>query len=57
MIVRCDKGGEYYDRHGNVRQLKESFAKYLKDFEIVAQLTMPGSHKQNGVAEKCNSPL
>ena len=33
------------------------FAKYLQDYGIVAQYTMPGSPEQNGVAERRNRTL
>ena len=56
-VVRSDRGGEYYSKHGNAGQLKGSFAKYLEDSGIVGQFTMPGSPKQNGVAERRNRTL
>jgi len=56
-VVRSDRGGEYYGRHGNVGQIKGPFAKYLEDSGIVAQFTMPGSPEQNGVAERRNRTL
>ena len=56
-VVRSDRGGEYYGKHGDAGQLKGPFAKYLEDFGIVAQFTMPGSPKQNGAAERRNSLL
>ena len=31
-----------------------SFVKYLQDYRIVAQYTIPDSPKQNGVVERCN---
>ena len=42
-VVRSDRGGEYYGKHGDAGQLKGPFAKYLEDSGIVAQFTMPGS--------------
>ncbi|KAL6332470.1 hypothetical protein AAG906_008499 [Vitis piasezkii] len=42
-IVRSDRGGEYYGKHGDVGQQKGPFARYLQDNGIVAQDTMPGS--------------
>ena len=45
-IVRSNRGGEYYGRHGDVGQHMGLFAKYLQDFGIIAQYTMPGSPKQ-----------
>ena len=56
-VVRSDRGGEYYGKHGDAGQLKEPFTKYLKDFGIVAQFTMPGSPEQNGIAERHNRTL
>ena len=56
-VVRFDRGGEYYCKHGDARQLKGPFAKYLEDYGIVAQFTMPGSPEQNGVAERRNRTL
>ena len=56
-VVRSDRGGEYYGKHGDAGQLKGPFAKYLEDSGIVAQFTMPGSPKQNGVAERRNRTL
>ena len=56
-VVRSDRGGEYYGKHGDVGQLKGPFVKYLEDSGIVAQFTMPGSLEQNGVAERRNRTL
>ena len=56
-VVRSDRGGEYYGKHGDAGQLKGPFSKYLEDFGIVAQFTMPGSPEQNGVAERRNRTL
>lgn len=42
-VVRSDRGGEYYGKHGDAGQLKGPFAKYLEDSGIIAQFTMPGS--------------
>ena len=56
-VVRSDRGGEYYGKHGDVGQLKGPFTKYLEDSGIVAQFTMPGSPEQNGVAERRNRTL
>ena len=35
-IVRSDRGGEYYGKHGDARQQKGPFARYLQDNGIVA---------------------
>ncbi|RVW23656.1 Retrovirus-related Pol polyprotein from transposon TNT 1-94 [Vitis vinifera] len=56
-IMRSDRGGEYYGKHGDVGQQKGPFARYLQDNGIVAQYTMPGSPEQNGVAERRNHTL
>ncbi|RVW22815.1 Retrovirus-related Pol polyprotein from transposon TNT 1-94 [Vitis vinifera] len=56
-IVRSDRGGEYYGKHGDAGQQKGPFARYLQDNGIVAQYTMPGSSEQNGVAERRNRTL
>ena len=56
-VVRSDRGGEYYGKHGDAGQLKGPFAKYLEDSGIVAQFTMPGSPEQNGVAERRNRTI
>ncbi|RVW26507.1 hypothetical protein CK203_117569 [Vitis vinifera] len=51
-IVRSDRGGEYYGKHGDAGQQNGLFARYLQDNGIVAQYTMPGSPEQNDVAER-----
>ena len=56
-VVRSDRGGEYYGKHGDAGHLKGPFAKYLEDSGIVAQFTMPGSPEQNGVAERSDRTL
>ena len=56
-VVRSDRGGEYYGKHGDAGQLKGPFAKYLEDSGIVAQFTMSGSPEQNGIAERRNRTL
>ena len=56
-IVRSDRGGEYYGRHGDVGQHMGPFAKYLQDCGIIAQYTMLGSLEQNGVAVRRNRTL
>ncbi|XP_034695779.1 uncharacterized protein LOC117921944 [Vitis riparia] len=56
-IVRSDRGGEYYGKHGDAGQQKGPFARYLQDNSIVAQYTMPGSPEQNGVVERRNRTL
>ncbi|KAL6328217.1 hypothetical protein AAG906_034360 [Vitis piasezkii] len=56
-IVRSDRGGEYYGKHGDVGQQNGLFARYLQDNGIVARYTMPGSPEQNGMAERWNRTL
>ena len=56
-VVRSDRGGEYYGKHGDAGQRKGPFAKYLEDSGIVAQFTMLRSPEQNGVAERRNRTL
>ena len=53
-IVKSDRGGEYYGKHGDVGQQKGPFARYLQDNDIVAQYTMPSSPEQNGASERHN---
>jgi transposase InsO family protein len=56
-IVRSDKGGEYYGRYTESRQIPCPFANFLKEERIIAQYTMLGSPYQNGVAERQNRTL
>ena len=56
-IVKSNRGGEYYEKHGDVGQQKGPFTRYLQNNGIVAQYTMPGSHEQNGVVERRNRTL
>ncbi|KAJ7972126.1 Retrovirus-related Pol polyprotein from transposon TNT 1-94 [Quillaja saponaria] len=56
-IVRSDRGGEYYGKHGVDGQHIGPFSKYLQECGIVAQYIMPGSLEQNGVAERRNRTL
>ena len=57
MMVRSDRGGEYYGRYTGDGQATGPFAKFLQEHGIVAQYTMPGSPDQNGVAERRNRTL
>ena len=41
-IVRSDRGGEYYGKHGESGQNPGPFAKFLERHGICAQYTMPG---------------
>ena len=56
-IVRSDRGGEYYGRYTENGQAPGPFAKFLQEYGIVAQHTLPGSADQNGVAERRNRTL
>ncbi|GJV18761.1 retrovirus-related pol polyprotein from transposon TNT 1-94 [Tanacetum coccineum] len=56
-VVRSDRGGEYYGRHTDVGQAPGSFFDFCKDHGIINQYTMPGTPKQNGVAERRNRTL
>ena len=56
-IVRPNRGGEYYGKHGDAGQQKGPFVRYLHDNGIVAQYTVLGSPEQNGVAERRNRTL
>ena len=56
-IVRSDRGGEYYGKHGESGKNLGPFAKFLKRHDICAQYTMPGTSQQNGVAERRNRTL
>ncbi|GMI70291.1 hypothetical protein HRI_000698400 [Hibiscus trionum] len=56
--VRSDRGGEYYGRYdGSGEQRPGPFAKFLEEYGIVPQYTMPGSPSMNGVAERRNRTL
>jgi hypothetical protein len=56
-LVRCDHGGEYYDRHTPYDQVPGPFARFLQENGIVAQYSMPGDPQQNRVAERRNCTL
>jgi len=51
-IVRSDRGGEYYDRYDESGRCPGPFANFLEECSIVAQYTMPGTPRQNDVAER-----
>ncbi|KAH9793735.1 hypothetical protein KPL71_004641 [Citrus sinensis] len=56
--VRSNRGDEYYGRYdGSGEQRLGSFAKYLEEYGIVPQYTMPGSPSMNGVSERRNRTL
>ncbi|GJV32543.1 retrovirus-related pol polyprotein from transposon TNT 1-94 [Tanacetum coccineum] len=57
IIVRSDKGGEYYGKYDETGQCPGPFAKFLKSRGICAQYTMPGTPQQNGVLERQNKTL
>jgi hypothetical protein len=56
-IVRSDRGGEYYGRYTETGQMIGPFTQFLEEEGIVAQYTMSGTPKQNGVAERRNRTL
>ena len=56
-IVRSDRGGEYYGRHGDLGQCLGHFIEFLQSCGIKSQYTMPGTPEQNGVAERRNRTL
>ena len=51
-VVRSDRGGEYYGKHGTTRQQMRPFANYLQECGIVIQYIMFDSLEQNGVVER-----
>ncbi|KAH9714963.1 Integrase catalytic domain-containing protein [Citrus sinensis] len=55
--VRSDRGGEYYGRYDETGRNPGPFAKFLQECGIEAQYTMPGTPKQNGIAERRNRTL
>ena len=55
--MRLDRWGEYYGRYTENGQAPSPFAKFLQDYAIVAQYTMPGSLDINDVAERRNRTL
>ena len=56
-IIRSNRGGEYYGKYNESGQCPGPFAKFLESHGICAQYTMPGTPKQNGVAERRNRML
>ena len=54
MIVRLDRGGEYYGKYTKNGQAPGAFAKFLQEKWIIARYTMLGSPDQNGMAERRN---
>ncbi|GJS11813.1 putative RNA-directed DNA polymerase [Tanacetum coccineum] len=57
IVVRSDRGCEYYGRHTDIGQAPRSFFDFCKDHGIINQYTMPGTPQQNGVAERSNPTL
>ena len=56
--VRFDRGGEYYGKYdGSGEQRPGPFAKFLEEYGIVPQYTIPGSPSMNSVAERRNMTL
>ena len=56
-IVRSNRGGEYYGRHGDLGQCLGPFAEFLQSCGIKAEYTMVGTPEQNGVSERRNRTL
>ena len=51
--IKYDCGGEYYGRYDGLgEQRRGAFARYLQEYDVVPQYTMPGTPSQNGVAER-----
>ena len=55
--VRSNRGGEYYGRFTESGQHLSVFALFLREHGIIANNTMPGTPKQNGVVERRNRTL
>ena len=51
-VVKSDCNGEYYGRHDGSDRCPWLFANLLKEYGIVTQYTMPGTPRQNGIAER-----
>ena len=56
-FVRFEWSGEHYGKHISIGQFKRPFAKYLKDYGIVAQYIILGNPELNGVTERHNHTL
>ena len=56
-IIRSNKNGECYGKHGITRQQMGLFSKYLQECGIVAQYTILGNPEQTGVVERRNCIL
>ena len=56
-VVRSDRGGEYYGKHGTIGKQMRLFSKYLQECGIVVQYIMLGSPKQNSVPKSEITPL
>ena len=51
--IKYDCGGEYYGRYDGLgEQRLGPFARYLQEYDVVPQYTMPGTPSQNGVVER-----
>ena len=51
--IKYDCGGEYYGRYDGLgEQRLGPFARYLQEYDVVSQYTMPGTPSQNGVVER-----
>ena len=47
-----DRGGKYYGRYDGPGRCPEPLANFLKEYGIVAQYTISGTPRQNGVTER-----
>jgi hypothetical protein len=56
-VVRSDSWGEYYSRHTPYGQVPGLFARFLQENGILAQYSMSGDPRQNGVAKRRNRTL
>lgn len=57
-VIKSNREGEYYDIYDRLGdQCPRPFTKYLAEFGIVPQYTMPGSPTQNSVGERQNKTL
>ena len=55
--MRSDHGGDYYGGYDGPGRCPKPFANFLKECGIVAQYTMRGKPRQNGVTERRNLTL
>ena len=51
--IRSNRGDEYYGRYDESGEQRLGlFTKFLEEFDIIPQYTMPGMPSMNGVAER-----